>query len=58
MERNRKAMEWERLDISSRKLEKLREHSFKDGHETQKWVGPNESRRDKEEVTRIHRRIV
>ena len=51
-------MEWERLDISSRKLEKLREHSFKDGHETQKWVGPNESRRDKEEVTRIHRRIV
>ena len=38
--------EWERLEISSRKLEIPREHSSKDGlNKGQKWSGPNRSRR-------------
>ena len=38
--------EWERLEISSRKLEIPREHSSKDGlNKGQKWYGPNRSRR-------------
>ena len=44
--KQRKTIEWERLEISSRKLETPREHSCKDGHgEGQKWYGPNRSRR-------------
>ena len=38
--------EWERLEISSRKLEIPREHSSKDGlNKGQKWSEPNRSRR-------------
>ena len=38
--------EWERLEISSRKLEIPREHLCKDGLDKgQKWSGPNTSRR-------------
>ena len=38
--------EWERLEISSRKLEIPREHFIQDGlHKGQKWYGPNRSRR-------------
>ena len=41
----RKRKEWERLEISSRKLEIPREFSWKDGHNKgQKWYGPNRSR--------------
>ena len=44
--RERKTIEWERLEISSRKSEMLRELSSKDGHNKgQKWYGPNRSRR-------------
>ena len=38
--------EWERLEISSRKLEIPRELFIQDGHNKgQKWNGPNRSRR-------------
>ena len=38
--------EWERLEISSRKLEIPREHFMYDGlNKGQKWYGPNRSRR-------------
>ena len=38
--------EWERLEISSRKLEIPREHFMKDRHNKgQIWYGPNRSRR-------------
>ena len=41
-----KKIEWERLEISSRKLEIPREHSCKDGlNKGQKWYGPKRSRR-------------
>ena len=41
-----KTIEWERLEISSRKLEIPREHFMQDGHNKgQKWYGPNRSRR-------------
>ena len=41
-----KTTEWERLEISSRKLEMSREHSYKDGHnKEQKWYGLNKGRR-------------
>ena len=41
-----KITEWERLEISSRKLEIPREHLCKDGlNKGQKWYGPNKSRR-------------
>ena len=39
-------IEWERLEISSRKLEIQGNLLCKDGHnEGQKWYGPNRSRR-------------
>ena len=43
----RKTLEWERLEICSRKLEIPREHFLpKDGlHKGQSWYGPNRSRR-------------
>ena len=43
----RKTIEWERLEISSRKLEIPREHFLQRfGHNKgQKWYGPNRSRR-------------
>ena len=37
--------EFQRLEISSRKLEIPREHSCKDGFKGQKWYGPNRRRR-------------
>ena len=38
--------EWERLEISSRKLDIPREHFMHNGHnKRQKWYGPNRSRR-------------
>ena len=41
-----KTTEWERLEISSRKLEIPRDISCKNGHNKgQKWYGPNRSRR-------------
>ena len=44
--KRRKTMEWERLEIASRKLEIPREHSCKDGlKKGQKWCGPNRSRK-------------
>ena len=40
--KERKTTEWERLAISSRKLEIPRDISCKDGHNKgQKWYGPN-----------------
>ena len=43
----RKTIEWERLEISSRKLEIPREHFMQNGHSKgQKWYGPNRNRRD------------
>ena len=42
----KKTIEWERLEISSKKLEIPREHFMKDGlNKGQKWYGPNRSRR-------------
>ena len=42
----RKTIEWERLEISSRKLEIQRERFIKDGfNKGPKWYGPNRSRR-------------
>ena len=42
----RKTIEWERLEISSRKLEISRNISCKDGlNKGQKWYGTNRSRR-------------
>ena len=39
-------IEWERLEISSRKLEIPREHFMQNGlNKRQKWYGPNRSRR-------------
>ena len=44
--KQRKTIEWERLDISSRKLEIPRDISCKDRLDKgQKWYGPNRSRR-------------
>ena len=44
-EKQRKTMEWARLEISSRKLEIPRE-ICKDGlNKGQKWYGPNRGRR-------------
>ena len=40
----RKTIEWERLEISSRKSEIPREHFVQNGHNKgQKWSGPNRS---------------
>ena len=45
--KQRKTIEWERLEISSRELEIPREHFMQDGHSKgQKQHGPNKSRRD------------
>ena len=42
----KETIEWERLEISSRKLEYQGDISCKDGHNKgQKWFGPNRSRR-------------
>ena len=42
----RKTIEWERLEISSRKLEVPREFFMQNGHNKgQKWYGPNRSKR-------------
>ena len=38
-------IEWERLEISSRKLEIPREHFMQRWVRYQKWYGPNRSRR-------------
>ena len=44
--KERKTIEWEQLEISSRKSEIPREHLCKDGLDKgQKWYGPNRSRR-------------
>ena len=44
--KQRKTIEWERLEISSRKLEIQREYFMQDGYKKgQKWYGPNISRR-------------
>ena len=44
--KQRKTIDWERLEISSRKLEIPRKHSCKNGYNKgQKWYGPNRSRR-------------
>ena len=44
--KKRKTIEWERLEISSRKLEILREQFMQNGHNKgQKWYGPNRSKR-------------
>ena len=58
MQRNtEKTTQWERLEISSRKLEIPRKHSCKDGHnKEQKWYRPNRNKRYLVEVARIHRR--
>ena len=60
MQRNRgEKIEWERLEISSRKLEIKGNISCKDGLDKgQKWYEPNRSRRYSEKVARIHRRII
>ena len=52
-------MEWERLEISSRKLEIPREHFLQRfGHNKgQKWYGPNRSRKYQEEVTEYTKQI-
>ena len=44
--KERKTTEWERLEISSRRLEIPREHFMQDGLDKgQKWYGPNRRRR-------------
>ena len=44
--KQRKIAEWERLEISSRKLETPREHFIQNGLDKgQKWYGPNRNRR-------------
>ena len=56
IEENKK---WERLEISSRKLEYQRKISCEDGlNKGQKWYGPNRGRSDLEEVARIRRRTI
>ena len=59
-EKQRKTTEQERLEISSRKLEKpskyfMQRWAYNKG---QKLSGPNRSRKYEEEVARIHRRTV
>ena len=54
-----KKIEWKRLEISSRKLEIQGNISCKNGLDKgKKYQGHNRSRRDEEEVVRIHRRTV
>ena len=54
VKKERKTIEWERLEISSRALE-IPSMNFMQGwhNKGQKWYGPIRSRRDKEEVARI-----
>ena len=48
-------MEWERLEISSRKLEIPREHSCKDGHnKVQKWQKAEDIKKRWQEYTDMH----
>ena len=56
--KQKKTTEWERLEISSRKLEIPRKYFMQIWAQGHKWQGPNRSRRYKEEVARIHRRTV
>ena len=57
--KQRKTIEWERLEISSIKLEIPREYFMQNGHNKgQKQYEPNRSKRYPEEVARIHRRTV
>ena len=57
--KERKTIEWERLEVSSRKLEKPRVYFMQDGHNKgQKWYEPNRSRRYLEQVARIHKRTI
>ena len=59
MQRNRGKLAWERLEISSRKLEIPRKLFIQGGHNKgQKRYGPNRSRTYYEEVARIHRRTI
>ena len=59
MQRNkRKTIEWERLEISSRKVEIPRDYFMQRHNKGQKEQGPNRSRRDKEEVAILHRSTV
>ena len=53
VKKERKTIEWERLEISSRALE-IPSMNFMQGwhNKGQKWYGPIRSRRDKEEVAR------
>ena len=49
--KQRKTIEWERREISSRKLEITREHFTQIGHNNvQKWYGSTRSRRHSDEV--------
>ena len=46
VEKQRKTIQWERLEIFSRKLEIPKEHFIKDGHNKwPKWYDPKRSRR-------------
>ena len=50
--KQRKTIEWERLEISSRKQRYQGNISCKDGHNKGwKWYGPNRGRRNQEEHT-------
>ena len=63
----KKTIGWERLEISSRKVDILRNISCKDGHnKRQKWydltaaeyIKKRWKKKKKEEVARIHRRTI
>ena len=59
--KQRKTIEWEGLEISSRKLEipRVSWYIYKDRHNKgQKCYGPKRSRKYQGEVARIHRRTV
>ena len=57
--KQRKTTEWERLEISSRKLEIPGEHFMQRWeNKGQKQYRPNRSRRYQEDVAGIHRRTV
>ena len=55
----RKTIEWETLEISSRKLEIPRHISCKDGHNKgQQWYGPKKLEDIKKRWERINKRTV
>ena len=59
MQKKRKTIERERLEISLRKLEIPRKHFMQSGlNKGQKWYGSNRSRRYEEEVAIIYRRTI